>query len=720
MDPKKLYETIKYKPKKPFGYVRRKDIAAPSGFDVICACAGWGKSGYLFQLYEEEKAAVYISADAGDNSLRRFEALISGALPNVQDDDNSPALRLAEYISANDGVLLLDNADAITDPAAASVMAVLAEAAALGYIRAVFAVRTIPCCLLTYVTEGRARLIGIDELRFDREMLRELALAYKREVSDKYLYSLEKISGGWAAAAVAVLAGGCDDPEKALAETLLARYVQENILCRMGGQLLDYARRTAFLTAENDEIKGEVLGLENTDIILCELINNGYTGRCAYPVYPEALRRILCAGLSAELKKQLTDNASDFYIRSKRFGQAVRLFDESGNASGAERLLGLYGDRLLANFEFELIGCCGRIITEKGRFTSPEALGAMAQYYYYIGDHEKMEQAYNLADSMFGKENKYSVYRRLYKGLLRYESKPELYRGNVISALEYLRENSLPLPFLYQKELDVLDSITDGKQEKAPVLTVSRFGALRLLAGEGQTEIQCRTKRSAELIAYLMETGGRPIGREELLNAFWPGDMPANAVAMLHNMIYHLRRELTPFGIEDIIRYKNKSYSLDMTMLRCADSRVDEICAALEKGDRELVIQKCGSDCSYWGSYLGNTDLPWANERREYYDRRYTELCILLAEDHRACGQPERELEALKNALRLEPYSEQLMYDILGCFSLLGKPDKARRYYEDFSARLDAEFGISPSKWLKNRFFSCFSDSGYEDGTEVI
>ena len=40
-------------------------------------------------------------------------------MPNVQDDDNSPALRLAEYISANDGVLLLDNADAITDPAAA-------------------------------------------------------------------------------------------------------------------------------------------------------------------------------------------------------------------------------------------------------------------------------------------------------------------------------------------------------------------------------------------------------------------------------------------------------------------------------------------------------------------------------------------------------------------------------------------------------------------------
>ena len=673
----------------------------------------------LYQIYEEEKSAVYISLGAEDNDLRRLETVVDGALPEKDPSgEDQPVSGLINYISGNGGIILIDNADVITDPAASSVMTFLAIAALKGFIRVVFASRTVPVWLMPHVIEGKVGIIGIDELRFDRDMLKDLSVAYKREISDIYLYSLEKLSGGWPVAAAAILSCTCDDPEKAFERSYLAQYAEQNILSAMSPELLDYARRTAFLASDNVEISGEVLELSDTGFRLGELQNRGFVGSGIYPVYPEVLRRILCTGIPEELKKRLTDNASDYYIRSKHFAQAVRLFDESGNANGAERLLRLYGDRLLANNEFELIGCCGRIITDKGRMTDPEALGAMAQYYYYSGDYEKMEQSYNLADSMFGKENKFSVYRRLYKGLLRFSSKPDLYRRNVASALEYLSDNSLPLPFLYQKELDVLHSMSDDTSHGSPKLTVKRFGGLRLLAGEQQNEIQCKTKRSAELIVYLMETGGRPINREELLGAFWPEEMPANAVAMLHNMIYHLRRELSPYGIENIISYKNKCYSLDMSMLIDADSSVSAVCSALDRGDKELALQKGEADCSYWGSYLGSTDIPWANERREYYDRRYIDLCRLLAEHYRSCGQPEKELEALKNAFRLEPYSEQLMYDLLGCFTALGKPDKARQYYEEFSARLDAEFGTRPGKWLRNRFFSCFAENDSDNDVD--
>ena len=87
-----------------------------------------------------------------------------------------------------------------------------------------------------------------------------------------------------------------------------------------------------------------------------------------------------------------------------------------------------------------------------------------------------MEAAYNSADSMFGRENRYSVYRKLYNGLIRYEKNVKLYSGNVLSALGYLKENSLPLPFLYQKELDVLNSITEENSGNGARVSVSRFG----------------------------------------------------------------------------------------------------------------------------------------------------------------------------------------------------------------------------------------------------
>ena len=707
MKPEKLYDTIKYVPRKPEGFVRRKNRRPLSGLDILCCCAGWGKSGYLYQLYEEASSAVYLCVGHGDNSRERLESLVCRALSGRESTVFDVIGRLAEHNT----LLLIDNADFITDPAAGELLSFLAEAACGGDFRMVMACRRVPGFMLQYVMDGRAGLLGIDDMRLDKGEIRELCTNTGKDLNDKYIGMLDSFCGGWCAAVRTVIRSGSDDLRSVVEGSFLPEYVRREILSDMEPELLEYMFRTAFLPAGNNELAESVLELDAPGFYLGRLVNRGIVPQGGYPVYPEALRYILCTGLSADVKKRLTDNASDYYIRSKRFAEAVRLFDESGNAAGAERLLRLYGDRLLANFEFELIGCCGRIITGQGTMNDPEALGAMAQYYYYSGNYEKMEQAYNLADSMFGKENKFSVYRRLYKGLLRYSSKPDLYRRNVMSALDYLHVHSLPLPFLYQKELDVLQSMTDGTGQETPVLTVNRFGGLRLLAGQQQTEIQCKTKRSAELIAYLMETGERPVNREELLNAFWPEEMPANAVAMLHNMIYHLRRELTPYGIENIISYKNKCYSLDMTMLRDADSSVTEICTALERGDKELALQKGEADFSYWGSYLGSTDIPWANEKREYYDRCYIDLCRLLAEHFRAGGQPEKELEVLKNAFRLEPYSEQLLYELLGCFKSLGKPDKARQYYEEYAERLDNEFGTRPGKWLRNRFLSCFSEN---------
>lgn len=722
MEPHKLYEKLKFTPRRPEGFVERRGRKEPAAVNIICCCPGWGKSAFLYQLYEQSEGAVYIAAGHSDNSHDSLSALIDRAAkrcPETPDCDEDPAFRLVSVLADRASLLLIDNVDLITDPAAGEIISYLAQAALDGAFRLVLASGRVPEYMLPFVMEGRVQLYGIEDMRLQRNELRELCMNMRGEVSDKYLGELEKLSGGWGAAAAAVLRSECPDPENALDATYFPEYVKRNILSDLDDHLVCYMMRTAFLPSGSEEMSYRVLELSDFGYYLGRLVNMGIVPQGDYPVYPEALRRILCTGLSADEKKRLTDNASDYYIRSKRFAEAVRLFDESDNARGAERLLRLYGDRLLANFELELVGCCGRIITRQGKLSDPEALGAMAQYYYYSGDYDKMEQAYNMADSMFGKENKYSVYRRLYKGLLRYSSKPELYRRNVTTALEYLNENSLPLPFLYQKELDTLRSMTDEPQKDTPLLTVKRFGTLRLSAGQQHTEIQCKTKRSAELIAYLMETGGRPVNREELLNAFWPEEMPANAVAMLHNMIYHLRRELTPFGIENIISYKNKCYSLDMTMLSDADSSITEICLALEKGDRELARQKGEAVSGYWGSYLGGTDVPWANERREYYDRCYIDLCRLLAEHYRASGQPEKELEALKNAFRLEPYSEQLVYELLGCFKSLGKPDKARQYYEEYSRRLDAEFGTRPGKWLRNRFLSCFSDSDGDTAADL-
>lgn len=310
------------------------------------------------------------------------------------------------------------------------------------------------------------------------------------------------------------------------------------------------------------------------------------------------------------------------------------------------------------------------------------------------------------------KENKYSVLRRLYNGLLRYERKPALYEANVRSSLDWLKKHDEPLPFLYRKELETLEHITRQSDEK-PVgnkLYVSRFGGLHLSAGDDRAEIQCKTKRSAELIAYMLQHGEKPVGRDELLDAFWHDNMPANAVAMLHNMIYHLRRELSAFGLENIISCKNKYYTLDNSLIALEDRQIIEACAAAGSGDSDMLLPFDGLLRSYWGAYLGSIDSLWANEKREYYDRCYINACSALASRYFDEEKYDDAAALYKNAYRLDPYSEQLVSDLLRCFAALGQPAQATRCYEDYAAKLDAEFGTRPSKWLRHSYFSCFAE----------
>ena len=701
---------FKYSFERPEPFVRREGRPAPGSLDIIVCGAGYGKTAYLSQLAEDNEGSVCVSLAEYDDSPGRIGELLAGALPMPSDGKTEPydlAERFAKAAAEAGKLVLVDNADVIHDRAAGALLKLLAD---MG-VRLTFAGRAVPEYLIKPVMNGKARVLGLREMRFTRAETAMLAGKLSDGPDDLCINSLHTYSGGWAIAAAQLAAQGDTPPEEAVHRTLLGQYVRSELLGELDGDLGMFLMMSAFTGCEDSAFAREVFGVTDGGAYMHTLSTLGITD--ASGELPPVLRDILSVMLPGEKKRMLTERASEYYIAGKRFAEAIKLFDVSGNARGAERILKLYGGKLLANCEFELIGYCGNIIAKSGRPSDPEVLGALAQYHYYSGEPAKMEEDYNLADSMFGKENKYSVYRKLYNGLLRYERKPERYTANVKSALAYLRENSLPLPFLYRRELDTLALITDSENEHdetgSALLTITRFGSLTLKAGDN--EVQCRSKKSAELIAYMLENDGRPIAREDMLNMLWHDNMPANAVAMLHNLIYGLRRELTAYGLENIIVYKNKCYILDMSMIRDADSDILAVCRAVDDNDRDKLLSYDSLLGKYWGRYLGNIDSVRADERREYYDKCYVTAALAVAENCRENGAFEREMGFLRSAYAIEPYSEQIVRDMLVCCFAQGQPDKAKKIYDGYAAAIDAEFGILPSKWLKNEFLSGFSGS---------
>ncbi len=684
---------------------------------VIACCAGYGKTTYLRQLACEEPNSILIELapylDRAKDVAGLFEQHINDHTHCITAYD--VFRQFIDEFSGQDRLLLIDNADAVNDKTASALLRLLCEASVRKDFRLIAAGRTVPEFMLEALMTGKAKLYGIEQMSFSRAETESCLSLLGREYTDKYVNTLYAYTDGWCAgtAELAKTANSADDIQRCAGKTLLERYIECEILFDLDKDVAEHLRLMSFIYSSDPEFSSSVFYLKDSAFREDRIVRAGILRRDENGdiVFPEIIRCVCAAMLDPQTQKAVMDRASAFYIRKKRFAEAIKLFDESGNSAAAERILKDHGKRFLDNYEFELIGYCGKIIEKEHSTAAPEVLGVLAQYYYYSGDLAKMEAAYNMADSRFGKENQYSVYRKLYNGLLRYEGNREMYSDNVRSACEYLRENSLPMPFLHQKEKDTLTLIQNDADDSGK-LHIYRFGTLRLSVGDN--EIQCKSRRSIELIAYMLEREGKPVSRADLINMFWKDDIPANAVAVVHNLIYGLRRELSAYGLENIISYKNKYYMLDMSKIVQDDKQILDVCDALEKGDRKKLSAHESILESYWGSYLGTNESFVSQEHKEYYDRCFINASQMMAEICKENGNREKELVYLKNAAKADPFSEQIVCSYIQCCFALGMPDKANKKYEEYAKMIDEELGISPSRWLKNEFLSGFANETEE------
>ena len=146
-----------YSLKRPSPFIRREGRPELSRLTVICCCAGYGKTAYLSQLHEDIENSILVSFDSLDDSSFRIVSLLSEALSEPSGECRDIAGYTGGLISAlcAKGVtLLIDNADRLSSPEAASLLCTLAQAALCGKFRIVFAVRQIPGFLLEYLMEN--------------------------------------------------------------------------------------------------------------------------------------------------------------------------------------------------------------------------------------------------------------------------------------------------------------------------------------------------------------------------------------------------------------------------------------------------------------------------------------------------------------------------------------------------------------------------------------
>lgn len=244
-------------------------------------------------------------------------------------------------------------------------------------------------------------------------------------------------------------------------------------------------------------------------------------------------------------------------------------------------------------------------------------------------------------------------------------------------------------------------------QTERPYIYMQYFGAFKVFLGTQSHEMSWRTKKAAELFACLGEREGKAVNRNDLLNLMWPEEYPNNAVAMLHNMLYNIRRELAPFGLEQLIQYKNRQYSMSMEHISSDLSQIKKACVAVESGKLSDVLEVEALFLSFWGDYLGGMENTWCTQQKYYYEKCYLDGCEMLGAYYMELGNYKKSADFLQSGLSVDIYSESMAVMLMQCYTVMQDRKSGKAFYEKIRKTYKDELDVEPGADFIRAYEAC-------------
>ncbi|MFT4105835.1 MAG: BTAD domain-containing putative transcriptional regulator [Lacrimispora sp.] len=705
--------------------------------------AGYGKTELIRQYCQRCSAASFwYTLDSSDNDVWKFlsylDCLFFGIFQEYQPSSEPEGvqtrflhilLKACEQLEQDENrryVMVFDSLEAIRNDKIMDIFKKMASSLPEN-LKLVFITRgSVPDFMFRHVMKGTCLLLDETDLAFAEEEQRTLAgkmLSCNGEEAKRILGQCAGMLGGWPAGLVLALLciekrqlnGEAVNWSYLFQDSMINSFMSSEIFQELSGEEKDFLISTSGMLELKQEICDRVLQKNNSGAMIRSLLKKNLLLSCGKNgvgriCHHEAIRLFLKERADSALQAELARKTAEYYLEEKDCFQAVRQAVDIGYTALIIKVMEVYGSELLGRDGDQILGRCVRYLEEDVNIMGekplpeqnitppdPEVLGIAAQYYYKSGIPEKMERYLNRADSSFGKENKYGMYRGLYKGLLKYQEDPSKYEKQISNTMFLLEENRYGLPYLKQEELAILDRLEDEKkQEKPGALRVTFFGDFQAVVVKEQKPLSWRTRKGSELFACLVELNGRAVGRKQLFQKLWSEDLPDNAVTMLHNMFYNIRKELSAYHMEDLIQYKERLYCIRMETIETDLAEIRSLCALIDqKKTEELKLHK-ERFSTYWGRYLEDMDNQRIAEQREYYDTRFFMGCAVLAEESAAAGQYPEAIRFLKNAMMINSYSEELAGSLLKCYGAMQNLKLAKSEYERFTSLLERDLGLKP------------------------
>jgi DNA-binding SARP family transcriptional activator len=241
-----------------------------------------------------------------------------------------------------------------------------------------------------------------------------------------------------------------------------------------------------------------------------------------------------------------------------------------------------------------------------------------------------------------------------------------------------------------------------------PVYVLGLLGSplARQRDAEGERDLDCRLKRSFQVLAYLASSPGLQAGREELIEAVWPTEGERTIERNFHPTLSHLRRALeagrkdsgsSPLLFRSGVYRLNPEIRWEIDVIDFA-RRIDEGKGLSEGGQPEAAAEALRAAWKlYRGPFLQGNYETWVAVRREHYQRLYLDLLRDLGDLYLRLERLEEAMDAYRSVLLEDPLQERVHAAVMRIYATQGRRDLVRRQYDKLSNLLLEELGLAPS-----------------------
>jgi len=253
-----------------------------------------------------------------------------------------------------------------------------------------------------------------------------------------------------------------------------------------------------------------------------------------------------------------------------------------------------------------------------------------------------------------------------------------------------------PVMAVLQNRIDLMQAVArrykETKRSEAAILQLNALGRSEvLLNGKPPPNLEPLPR---QLLLFVADR--QSVGRDVMLECFWPNSSMGRQVASLYTATYNLRQALggDPLVIEGALYSLNPSIVVEFDVGEF--EQASSISENTPPGDPRRYFALTESLNAYGGEFLPEYTLDWVLERRRSLEMRYLQLLSLHADEALVNGRPEEAADSLHKALELDPLNDEFVLRYLKLLGRLGRRSEIVALYQRYVRRLADELGLDP------------------------